>query len=100
MWAMKFLLTPLLIAAMAVTSYAGEARQRPGRPSITGNGLDILGLSQPESVRSILLLYTGKSISKSKAADLESGLKQAPEKIDDRLTLIGYYTSNAHDGLD
>ena len=86
---MRFLLATLLVAATALNSAAGEPRQH-----------DVLGLSQPESVRSILLLYTGKSISKSKAAELEAGLKQTPEKIDERLTLIGYYTSNAHDGLD
>src|SRR2546421_10604105 len=100
MWAMKFPLAMLLVFATALDSAGGGPRQRSGRPSINGNALDLLGLSQPESVRSILLLYTGKSISKSKAADLEAGLKQTPEKIDDRLTLIGYYTSNAQDGLD
>jgi len=96
---MKLLLGTLLIAAAVNASAAGQ-RQRAGRPTTNGNALDVLGLSQPESVRSILLLYTGKSISKAKAAELENGLKQAPEKLDDRLTLIGYYTSNAHDGLD
>ena len=101
MWPMKFLAGVLLFAVTASNSAAAEPRQRSGHPSINGGDLgEVLGLSQPESVRSILLLYTGKSISKPKAAELESGLKQSPDKIDDRLTLIGYYTSNAHDGLD
>jgi tetratricopeptide (TPR) repeat protein len=92
MWSMKFLLAILLAA--------GELQQHAGRPVISGKALDALGLGQPESVRSILLLYTGKSISKSKANELETELKQTPDKIDDRLLLIGYYTSNVRDGLD
>src|SRR2546427_4501015 len=98
---MRFLTAILLAAVTASDAPAHQLEQHAGRPADSiGSALDLLGLSQPESVRSILLLYTGKSISKSKAAELEAGLKQTPEKIDERLTLIGYYTSNAHDGLD
>src|SRR5436309_1730102 len=78
------------------------AQRRPAaRPSNNiANALDTLGMWQPESVKSILLLYSGKSISKSKADELEADLRKTPEKIDDRLVLIGYYTSNARTSMD
>ena len=83
----------LLMLAASIVPHSLGAQRRP-RPS-TGipNGLDTLGLWQPESVRAILLLYSGKSVSKPKAEELEATLKKDEEKIDERLTLIGYYTS-------
>jgi tetratricopeptide (TPR) repeat protein len=98
---MRSLVAALLFAVTAYGSAGGGWRQRSARPPInTQRPLDVLGLSQPESVRSILLLYTGKSILRTKANELEAELKQSPGRIDDRLLLIGYYTWNAHDGLD
>src|SRR5262249_6575294 len=40
------------------------------------------------------LIYSGKSLSKQKAEELEADVRKMPEKIDPRLVLIGYYTSN------
>jgi tetratricopeptide (TPR) repeat protein len=101
MWAMRFLITTLLVAVTASNASARELRQRGGRPANSINSaLDVLGLSQPESVRSILLLYEGKSILRSKADELESNLRKNPGRIDDRLMLIGYYTWNGHEGMD
>src|SRR5437016_13641614 len=98
---MRFLTAILLAAVTASDAPAHQLEQHAGRPADSiGSALDRLGLSQPESVRSILLLYTGKSILRSKAAELEADLKQYPDKLDNRLLLIGYYTWNAHDGLD
>jgi len=70
-------------------------QRRPRPSSNVGSGLDALGLWQPESVRAILLLYSGKSLSKSKSEELEAALRKTPEKVDDRLVLIGYYSENA-----
>ena len=92
-----------LLAALAV-SWCGEApaqRRPPARPSNNiASALDALGMWQPESVKSILLLYSGKSISKAKADELEADLRKTPDKIDDRLVLIGYYTSNARTSME
>src|SRR6185436_18479043 len=83
----------LLVVAPAV---AGEPAQRRTRqPATISNGLDAFGLWQPESVRAILLLYSGKSLSKPKAEELESTVRKSPEKIDERVVLIGYYSVNA-----
>ena len=88
----------VLIAASALLGphslSAQGAQRRPVRPSSSTSALDSLGLSQPESVRAILLLYSGKAISKSRADELESELKNNPEKIEPRLVLIGYYNAN------
>jgi hypothetical protein len=82
-------------------SFALELEQRRPRSSNNvSNGLDVLGLWQPESVRAILLLYTGKSLSKGKAEELETGLRKTPDKVDDRLVLIGYYSANGKTSLD
>jgi tetratricopeptide (TPR) repeat protein len=98
---MRFLIATLLVAATTSNGSARELRQRAGRPpGSIGNALDALGLSQPESVRSILLLYEGKSILRAKAEQLESDLRKDSLKIDDRLMLIGYYSWNGHEGMD
>jgi hypothetical protein len=77
-----------------------RAQRRAAPPAGGVSGLDSLGLFQPESVRSILLLYSGKSIAKSKADELETELRKTPEKIDLRLVLIGYYSANGRTNLD
>ncbi len=94
----------VLIAASALLGphslRAQGAQRRPVRPSSSTSALDSLGLSQPESVRAILLLYSGKAISKSRADELESELKNNPEKIEPRLVLIGYYNANGRTAAD
>src|SRR5499426_1925258 len=90
-----------LAASVDRYSFSRELQQRPSRPSNSiSNGLDTLGLWQPESVRAILLLYSGKSVSKPKAEELESTVRKTPEKIDERLILIGYYSANGKTSLD
>jgi tetratricopeptide (TPR) repeat protein len=98
---MRLLIAILLVVAAGSNSSGRELAQRGQRP---GDGmaaaLDALGLLQPESVRSILLLYSGKSLLKSKADELEADLRKDPEKIDNRLMLIGYYTWNGRGSPD
>ena len=69
-------------------------QRRPRQSNNISNGLDTLGLLQPESVRAILLLYSGKSASKAKAEELEDTIRKMPGKVDERLVLIGYYSAN------
>jgi tetratricopeptide (TPR) repeat protein len=89
-----------LIAACATPAPAEMQQRRSRPPSNLPNSIDTLGLWQPESVRGILLIYSGKSLSKAKADELEADLRKSPEKIDPRLTLIGYYSSNGKTPLD
>ena len=72
----------------------------PPSPSIRANPLDSLGLFQPESVRSILLLYLARNMSKAKVAELEAEVKKDPENIDNRLSLIGYYSWTGQNTVD
>lgn len=91
----------LLVAIMACYCGQSFSQRRTVRPPSSGaSAMDALGMGQPESVKSILLLYSGKSISKAKADELEADLRKTPEKIEDRLLLIGYYTSNAHTSVE
>src|SRR5438094_6449057 len=72
--------------AALLSGRESEQRRPPSRPSpAIANGLDALGLWQPESVRAILLLYSGKSLSKAKAVELEENLRKVSDKIEDRL---------------
>lgn len=97
----KHLLGALLLGMFFSGSNAVlRAQRRPAHPAAGVSALDSIGLFQPESVRSILLLYSGKSISKAKADELESELRKTPEKIDSRLVLIGYYSANSRTNLD
>src|SRR5215510_1166344 len=99
--AVRCLLFLALATATVSNSFAQESRQRRQLPpNNISNGLDVLGLWQPESVRAILLLYSGKSLSKPKAEELETALRKAPEKLDERVVLIGYYAANAKTSLD
>src|SRR6266850_1280460 len=98
---MRLLIAILLVVASGANSSGREFAQQGQRPpNSIANALDTLGLLQPDSVRSILLLYSGKSLLKSKADELEAGLRKNPDKIDDRLILIGYYTWNGHGSVD
>ena len=81
----------MLLLALVPGLHAQQ--RRPRQQNSIANGLDALGLWQPESVRSILLLYSGKSLSKAKADELETALRKTPEKIDERVVLIGYYSA-------
>jgi hypothetical protein len=77
-------------------------RRRVSPPASVGraNPLDSLGILQPESIRSILLLYLARSMTKDKAAQLESDVQKKPEDIDSRLSLIGYYSWNGRTVVD
>src|SRR6185503_19194072 len=91
----------VLAASVDANLFGREFEQRRPRPSNNiPNGLDVLGLWQPESVRAILLLYSGKSLSKAKADELETTLRKTPEKVDERVILIGYYNTNGKTALD
>src|SRR5438093_5680327 len=91
---MKLLIAILLLGA------GREPLQRGERPPSVANALEALGLLQPESVRSILLLHSGKSLLRSKADELETALRKDPNNVDDRLILIGYYTSKDRGAAD
>src|SRR5215813_1852692 len=92
---LRWFLFLALAASVDRYSFGRELQQRrPWPPNNISNGLDALGLWQPESVRAILLLYSGKSVSKPKAEELESAVRKTPEKIDERVILIGYYSAN------
>jgi hypothetical protein len=93
----------LLVFSASVNqhSFATELQQRRPKPANNiSNGLDALGLWQPESVRAILLLYSGKSLSKLKAEELETTLRKTPDKVDERVVLIGYYNANGKTAMD
>jgi len=88
----------LLYLALAAATVTNSFARQPQRPQASNNGskgLDVFGLWQPESVRAILLLYSGKNLSKSKAEELETTVRKDPEKLDERVVLIGYYAANA-----
>jgi hypothetical protein len=105
---LKKLQIALVIAALGGTvippspSAATPQRRRPPAtvsPDVS-KALDVLGLSQPESIRSILLLYLGRNLPKAKVAQLEADVHDHPDNIDNRLSLIGYYSSNGKTSLD
>src|SRR5580693_4518368 len=90
-----------LVIAILVSSPADAGQRRVVRPSTDASTpLDSIGIMQPESVRAILLLYMGRSLSKSKATEFEADLLKKPENIDERITLIGYYEYNGQTALD
>jgi len=90
-----------LAVIVARDTFGRELQQRrPRQSGNISNGLDALGLWQPESVRAILLLYSGKSLSKPKSEELETLLRKTPEKLDERLVLIGYYAANGKTAVD
>ncbi|HYR92269.1 MAG TPA: hypothetical protein VE422_49955 [Terriglobia bacterium] len=93
----------ICLIALAAAPGALAAPQRPRRPSpevrVPTGLADIL---QPESVRSILYIYFGRDLSKARVTELEANLRKTPDKIEDRLNLIGYYSwrgQTAADGL-
>jgi tetratricopeptide (TPR) repeat protein len=91
----------LLVAGIEQPSFGLPLQQRrPRQSNNISNGLDAVGFWQPESVRAILLLYSGKSLSKPKAEEFEATIRKTPEKVDERLVLIGYYTANGKSSLD
>jgi tetratricopeptide (TPR) repeat protein len=89
----RFIPLFLVVACLARPSFGREVQRRPRQSNDISSGIDSLGLWQPESVRAILLLYSGKNLTKPKADDLEAAVRKNPEKIDERLVLIGYYSS-------
>src|SRR5438093_13039730 len=91
----------VLAASAAAESFAqGLPQRRPRQSSNTSSGIDALGMWQPESVRAILLLYNGKSLSKPKADELEADVRKTPDNIEPRIILIGYYSSNGKTSTD
>src|SRR5215831_17905612 len=80
---------------------APQKRKSPSQPNTNvSNAIDALGLSQPESIRSILLLYLAKNLPKAKVTQLEADVRDHPENIDSRLSLIGYYSWNGKTAVD
>ena len=96
----SFLLAGLVAAFATHAAFAAEPQRRAAQPPAVATGSDPLGLWAPESVRSILLLYSGKNLSKAKAEQLETDLRKTPDKIESRLLLIGYYNANARTQAD
>ena len=95
------LLVAVIVSSASLSPGHWLPQRRPSRPSNNvANGLDALGLWQPESVRAILLLYSGKSLSKPKVDELETDLRKTPDKVESRLVLIGYYSSNGRTSID
>jgi hypothetical protein len=93
---LAFSLLTISIASTIFTAQSFGMQRQPPRQRPPANAIiDTLGLWQPESVRGILLIYSGKSIAKPKADELEVGLSKKPDTVDSRLLLIGYYTVNA-----
>ena len=90
----------LLLWGTGVHAVPVEAQKRAPRPSGPPAQDPVVALWEPESVRSILLLYTGKTLSKAKADELEGELRKSPDKIESRLLLIGYYSVNARTPID
>ena len=78
--------------AIAAMAREPQRRQRPATNFPTTYGA--LGIL-PDSVRSILLLYAGKNITRPKVRELEADLIKKPADMDVRLNLIGYYSANA-----
>jgi hypothetical protein len=89
----------ILIGTMAGHGSLLQAQKRTARP-VQSPALDALGIWEPESVRSILLLHSGKTLSKAKVDELEAEVKSNPEKIEPRLLLIGYYSANGRTAVD
>lgn len=100
---MYTLRTIQLILLIAITAMPGISvpLQRSRKPSTTVVlPSDLAGMFQPESVRSIILLYLAKEISKPKANELEAEIRKNPENLDDRISLIGYYSWNGRTPAD
>jgi hypothetical protein len=105
---MRFVLLFSLLAVMILDVVVAQPRalaapQRTRRPSpqvtLPPGLADIL---QPESVRSVLFIYFGRNLSKARVSEFEANLLKTPDKIEDRLTLIGYYSwkgQTTSDGL-
>jgi hypothetical protein len=97
----RHLLLVSLIWAFASNASA-QRGPRPLSPPPSTNlsgALGALGIL-PDSVRAILLLYSGKNLSRPKADEFEAGVRKKPENIDARLNLIGYYTWNGRTETD
>src|SRR5688500_4852091 len=95
----------LLLVSLFWAFASNASAQRGPRPlspppstNLSG-ALGALGIL-PDSVRAILLLYSGKNLSRPKADEFEAGVRKKPENIDARLNLIGYYTWNGRTETD
>jgi tetratricopeptide (TPR) repeat protein len=78
---------------MVGTQASLAAAQRTRRPpTVVTIPKELGAMLQPEPVRSILIIYLGRDLSKSRVNELEAALRKAPDNIDDRFSLIGYYS--------
>ena len=78
----------LLAGLVAGVAGQSSAQQLPQRRS----AIDSLGLGQPESVKAILLLYSGKNISKAKADELAKPVGEtAPTILDAKISSVATY---------
>lgn len=96
----RSLLLCVFAGMFAANLPAQQPQRRTARPPAAASPADPLGLWEPESVRSILLLYSGKTLAKAKADQLEAELRKTPDKIESRLLLIGYYSANSRTAAD
>jgi len=96
---MRRLLTLLVGLSIALPlSSQRRPRSSSSSPDISVQ-LSTLGIL-PNDVRSILLIYSGRNLAKSEVDKLEADIRKAPEDIDKRLKLIGYYDWNGRSSLD
>jgi hypothetical protein len=94
----------LLAVAVSIFSLANPiSAQRRSRtfspPPDISSQLSALGIL-PIEISSILLIYSGRNLAKSDIDKLEADIRKAPDDIDRRLKLIGYYDWNGRSSLD
>jgi tetratricopeptide (TPR) repeat protein len=97
----RYLLIALLFSTFASSGFSKQSypqRRLRWSPDVS-TALTALGIL-PDEIRSVLLLYSARNLSKSDANKLEVAVQKTPENIDDRLKLIGYYDWNGHTSLD
>src|ERR1700722_12843214 len=80
----------VLTGFLPLSAQALPQRGFPAPPGLSG----LLGSFQPEPIRSILLLNSGRSLPKAEVDKFEADLRSTPDNIDARLNLIGYYSWN------
>jgi tetratricopeptide (TPR) repeat protein len=96
----RHLLILSVLMALAIPSGWAQRRPRSSFPSTNLSGaLGALGIL-PDSVQAILLLYSGKNLTRSKADEFEADVRKKPDNLESRLNLIGYYTWNGHTPAD
>src|SRR4051812_23209478 len=97
-WNQRVLVVALVISLSAAPTYS-QRRSRPSPPPDISSGFSALGIL-PEEIRSILLIFAGRNLSKADAEKLEVEVRKKPDNVDNRLKLIGYYDRNGRTSLD